>query len=333
MKNLKKILITGGAGYIGTALTPSLLQAGVEVRVCDTLLHGGDAMLAFLNFPNYHFHHGDVRDRALLDRLLEGVDAVIHLAALVGFPVCKKVGREHSWDVNVEGTRAVYEGAHKAGVERMIFASSYSNYGVADNGVVREDSPLRPQSVYAESKVAAEEFLLERCQDDLPAVTCVRLATLFGVSPRTRFDLMVNQFALTAHLGQKLVIYQKDFNRAFVHVQDVVRALTTLLEAPRPQVAGQVFNIGGESLNSSKARLVEMIRARWTDLVVEERELQFDGDMRSIHVCFEKVRKTLGFEPCYTLEQGIEELHRCLTLNLIAHPEATRHRNHPVLVT
>lgn len=310
-----------------------LLNQGVKVRVLDSLLHGGDSVLAFRSHSNYEFVYGDVRDRELLVRSLEGVDAVLHLAALVGFPVCKKMGREEVWAVNVEATRATYELARQAGVSRFIFASSYSNYGIAE-GKVTEKSPLNPQSLYAESKVAGEQLLLE--QSSLgpgPCVTCLRLSTLFGVAPRTRFDLMVNQFALSAQSGEKLVIYQKDFNRAFVHIQDVVKAISQVFTSSTAVVGGQVFNIGGDALNSSKGELVQLIKKHWPELEVEERELEFSGDMRSIHVSFEKARTVLGFVPSWSLNDGLEELHEVLTQGLIADPENARFRNHPVLVS
>ena len=327
---VKRVLITGGAGYIGALMTARLLNDGVQVRVLDSLLHGGDAILGFLHQSGYEFHHGDVRDEEKLKECLQEVDAVLHLAALVGFPVCKKVGREEVWAVNVEATRSAYRLAKAAGVKRFIFASSYSNYGIAE-GKVTEESPLNPQSLYADSKVAGEAFLLQQTGD--PCVTCVRLSTLFGAAPRTRFDLMVNQFALTAHLGRKLVIYQRDFNRAFVHIQDVVEALCRIFSSSPEVVGGQVFNVGGDELNSSKGQLVTLIRKHWPNLDVEERTLEFSGDMRSIHVSFEKIRTVLGFVPGWTLEDGIKELHEMLTHGLISDPESSRFRNHPELVS
>lgn len=322
------VLITGGAGYIGSLLSALMLTRGWRVTVVDSLLHGGDAILTHLNHPNFQLQIGDIRDRQLLERSLEGVDSVVHLAALVGFPVCKKAGERESRSVNVEATRALYELA--SNTERFVFASSYSNYGIAQ-GLVSETSPLYPQSLYAETKVEAEAFLLEHSGG--PCTTCLRLATLFGVSPRTRFDLMVNQFSLTAHLGQKLVIYQKNFQRAFVHVRDVAEAICLVLGAEPDKVKSQVFNIGGEHLNSSKADLVTLVRTFWPELEVEERALEFEGDMRSLHVSFEKVRRVLGFVPQLSLEDGVRELHQALSSRLLLEPESARHRNHAFVVT
>ncbi len=324
----RHLLITGGAGYIGSLLSALMLAKGWKVTVVDSLLHGGDAILTHLQHPNFRFHPGDIRDQALLKTSLEGVDSVVHLAALVGFPVCKKAGEKESRSVNVEATRTLHTLAPNT--ERFVFASSHSNYATAQ-ALGSETSPLNPQSLYAETKVEAEAYLLE--QTDGPCTTCLRLATLFGLSPRTRFDLMVNQFSLTAHLGQKLVIYQKNFQRAFVHVRDVAEAIALVLEAPAEEVAGQVFNIGGEQLNSSKAELVQLVRQFWPQLEVEERELEFEGDMRSLHVSFEKVRRILGFVPRLSIEDGIRELHQALSNRLVLEPESNRHRNHAFVVT
>jgi nucleoside-diphosphate-sugar epimerase len=279
----------------------------------------------------YRFCFGDIREKPVLERALEGVDTVIHLAALVGFPACDRAGPEATFSVNLEGTRNVYERARAAGVSRFLFASSYSNYGIA-SARVDEDSELNPQSTYAESKVAAETYLIKEPAGIGPVTICVRLATLFGISPRTRFDLMVNQFALAAHLGEGLVIYQQDFNRAFVHVQDVVEAMLGLLRADPEIVDRQIFNVGGDDLNSSKSELVALLKQKWPDLQVEYRNLELSGDMRSIHVSFKKIRSAIGFVPGWSLRDGIDELHQALATGLIRNPSDARYRNHPALV-
>ncbi|MCB0162657.1 MAG: NAD(P)-dependent oxidoreductase [Anaerolineae bacterium] len=333
MSASKYFVITGGAGYIGSMVAASLLARGDRVLVIDTLDFGGDGLLSFLPFANFAWTKQDVTERAPLAELMHNADAVIHLAALVGFPACNRAGRERTWQVNVEGTQRVYETAAQAGVDRFIFASSYSNYGLAADGeMVTEQSPLQPQSSYAESKVAAEQFLLTQSSQTGPAVTCLRLATVFGVSPRTRFDLMVNQFAWQAHQGEKLVIYQENFRRAFVHVRDVARAMLLVADAPRSAVAGQIFNVGNEALNSSKQELVMLLQEQWPALRVELQDRSFGGDMRSLHVSFEKIRRELGFTTCIDLRQGLAELHQALTLGWITNPADDRHRNHPPLL-
>ncbi len=327
-------IITGGAGYIGSVVTASLLARGYQVTVIDKLDFGGDGLLGFRPFTDFNWLKQDITANDSLAELMRGATCVIHLAALVGFPACDQAGREATWRTNVEGTQRIYEAAGQAGVKQLIYASSYSNYGLAPEGeLVTEDSPLNPQSSYAESKIAAEQFLLRQSPQTGPAVTCLRLATVFGVSPRTRFDLMVNQFAWQAHNGETLVIYQQDFQRAFVHVQDVARAILQVANVPLEQVSGQIFNVGHESLNSSKMELISFIREYWPEVRVEVQNLSFGGDMRSLHVSFEKIRRVLNFTPQFDLRQGIAELHQALSNGWIYAPNSNRHRNHPPLLT
>src|SRR5690606_20423784 len=204
------VLITGGAGYIGSMLTANLLFQGHQVTVVDKLIFGGDSLLGFMTHPAFKFHHADLTETRLPSLVdLSKVDGVVHLAAIVGFPACQAVGHDVAWRYNVEMTKQVFEDAEAAGVGRFIFASTYSNYGLAEDGeLVTEESPLRPQSLYAETKIASEQFLLERSQTSNCVPVLFRFATLFGISPRTRFDLIVNQFVLEALTQRKLIIYQ-----------------------------------------------------------------------------------------------------------------------------
>jgi len=328
-----KVLVTGGAGYIGSALVAGLLNRGDQVTVLDDLWFGGESLLPFLSFDTFRLIKRDLcADGALLD-VINGVDCVVHLAAIVGFPACEKAGRASVWQINVEGTKKVYEAAAKAGVSRLIFASSYSSYGESRQGEpVTEESPLYPKSIYAESKVEAERFLLSQTDPNSPAPICLRLATVFGVSPRTRFDLMVNQFVLEAYTKGQLELYQENFRRSFVHVRDVARAIICVMSAPLEQVCNQAFNVGSENLNTSKQELVDLIRTFLPQLEVEYCDASFAGDMRSIHVSFEKMRKVLQFEAQISLEEGIEELLWALRHGVISDPLSEKHRNHPAIL-
>ena len=260
-------------------------------------------------------------------------DCVVHLAAIVGFPACDKVGRDYAWRINVQGTQNVWQAANKAGVKRFIFASSYSNYGESQQGeLVTETSPLQPKSIYAETKIEAEKYLLCRGSSDITAPTCLRLATVFGLSPRTRFDLIINQFVLDALTKGVLEIYQTDFKRSFVHVRDVARAIAAMMDAPIEMVRNQVFNVGSESCNISKQKLVEMIKLSIPKLNVIYRDVSFAGDMRSIHVSFEKIRRTLAFEAKTSVAEGIEELIGAIQNGVIADPHNNRYRNHPTIL-
>jgi nucleoside-diphosphate-sugar epimerase len=334
MTDGRHFVVTGGAGYIGSSLSAALLAAGNRVTVLDSLLYGGEALLALRAFPGFRAVLCDVRTEDGLAEHMAGAHAVFHLAALVGFPICDRVGERETYSVNLDGTRNVYEAAARAEVPRLVYSSSYSNYGIAaDDTLVTEDSPLHPQSTYASSKVAAERFLLDRPTGALPTVTCLRLATVFGVTPRMRFDLMLNQFALQVHNGETLVLYEQDYRRTFVHVSDVVRAMRLVVDADIEKVAGQVFNVGNETLNSSKRELVSLLREAWPTLRVENRAEGFGGDMRSVHVSFEKIRRTLSFQTRVDLRSGVRELHEALTSRWVHPADVDRYRNHPPLLS
>ncbi len=330
------IVITGGAGYIGSLLTGELLRQGYSVTVIDALLFGGESLMGFYHHPNFHFVKADVtEERAVLDALRQGwprPKAVIHLAAIVGFPACQAVGRQVAWKYNVDATRLVFEQAVRLGAERFIFASTYSNYGVAPDGrPVTEDSPLNPQSLYAETKIAAEAYLLT--QKEAPTAPLIfRFATLYGISPRTRFDLIVNQFVLEAFTRRRLIIYQRGYSRSFVHIYDVIRGILLGLEAEESLIRGEVYNLGTEAGNYTKDEIVQLVLKRLPETVVEYKDLSFGGDMRDITVSFEKIRRLLGFQATRTVDDGIREVLEALRDGLIRSPLDDRYRNAQFIV-
>jgi nucleoside-diphosphate-sugar epimerase len=243
------------------------------------------------------------------------------------------VGEAVARRFNVEATRLVREQAEEAGVERLVFASTYSTYGVsADGRPVDEQSPLRPQSLYAQTKIAAEQLLLERAKHAAAAPVVLRFATLFGISPRTRFDLIVNQFVLEALTRRRLVIYQRGYARAFVHVRDVCEAIGLALAAPDAAVRGQIFNVGSDAGNWTKDELVRLVQKHVRDVEVEQRDLSFGGDMRDIRVSFAKIRETLGFEARIDVERGVQELRDAIEGGLLSQPSERRHRNAEFIV-
>lgn len=327
-----RVLITGGAGYIGSALTGRLLRSGHRVIVVDKLLFGGDGILPYLDDPAFSFQRRDVVEEDVADLCVD-VDIVYHLAAIVGFPACREAGEVASRRTNVEAVKRVFEAADRQGVCRFVLASTYSNYGIAvDDRPVTEASPLDPQSLYAETKIAAERYLLEDGRDAACAAIVPRFTTLFGISPRTRFDLMVNQFVLDALSRRRLVVYEGSYRRSFVHVRDVVRALVLLAEAPIGDVRHQIFNIGNDAANHSKSELVTMVRAAIPDLEVECRELKFGGDMRDVAVSCAKIRERLGFAAHISVPEGIVEVRDAITTGLIHDPGSPRNRNHSFVV-
>ena len=332
----RHILITGGAGYIGSLLTSELLRANYRVTVLDDLLFGGESLVPFLHHPNFHFIKADVTEpRAIRDNVRGGwpiPQAVVHLAAIVGFPACQAVGRQAAWRYNVEATKMVFEQAADLGVGRCVFASTYSNYGLSSDGrPVTEESPLNPQSLYAETKIAAEEYLLG--QKNAPtAPLSFRFATLYGISPRTRFDLIVNQFVLEAFTRRELIIYQRGYSRSFVHVCDAVRGIIMGLQAEDELVRGQVFNLGTPEGNYTKDEIVGLVLKRIPETVVEYKDLTFGGDMRDITVSFEKIHRVLGFDVTLSVDDGIREVLHVLKSGIIRNPVDEKYRNAQFIV-
>ena len=327
----RHILITGGAGYIGSYLTSELLRTNQRVTVVDSLLFGGESLVPFLHHPNFNFVKADVTvPRAIKDALKDDwqkPDAIVHLAAIVGFPACQAVGPQVARRYNVEATKKVFEQAVDLGVERFVFASTYSNYGLSVEGQpVTEESPLNPQSLYAETKIAAEEFLLSQ-KDATCAPLLFRFATLYGMSPRTRFDLIVNQFVLEAFTKHALIIYQRGYSRSFVHIHDVVRGVMMGLEAEQSKIRGQVFNLGTDHGNYSKDDIVQLVLKRIPETVVEYKDLTFGGDMRDITVSFAKIKKVLGFNTTLNVDDGIRDLLFALKAGIIRNPTDEKYRN------
>jgi len=336
MKADRHVLITGGAGYIGSLLTSELLRADFRVTVMDNLLFGGESLLGFLHHPNFHFAKIDVTEARAVKDGIKGdwpkPEAVVHLAAIVGFPACQAVGRQVAWRYNVEATQRVFEQASDLGSERFVFASTYSNYGLSQNGrPVTEESPLTPQSLYAETKIAAEQYLLAQ-KDAAVAPLLFRFATLYGISPRTRFDLIVNQFVLEAFTRRELIIYQRGYSRSFVHVRDAVHGIMLGLDAPKEKIRAQVYNLGAERGNYTKDEIVSFVLKRIPETVVEYKDLTFGGDMRDISVSFEKIKSQLGFSTALGVDDGVREVLHALKTGLIRDPLNEHYRNAQFIV-
>jgi nucleoside-diphosphate-sugar epimerase len=319
-------LVTGGAGYVGSIVVDELLARGHRVRVVDSLLHGSvPSLLLAWGKEDFEFVRGDVRDRSLMAEALKDVDKVVHLAAIVGDPACSREP-ELAREVNQGATIALLEDARSAaGVERFIFASTCSNYGKLEGDTyATEEFDLAPVSLYAETKVAAELQVLAAANGKL-APTCLRLATVFGTSPRMRFDLTVNEFTRDVALDKDLVVYGEQFWRPYVHVRDAARAVATVLDAPREQVSGEVFNVGDTGENYRKLDIVGLLQERFPEARVDY--VHKDEDPRDYRVSFDKVRSKLGYEVERRVADGIDEVVALMQSGLVEDPYASIYRN------
>lgn len=323
---MKKILVTGGAGYIGSVLCRQLLNKGYFVRILDILNFGGDAIAELLNFKSFEFILGDVRKKEDVTKALKEIDYVVHLAAIVGDPACAKKP-ELAWETNFESSKIIYELANKYNVKKMIYASTCSNYGKMDNSdsYVDENSKLAPISVYAETKVKTENYLLNQNINNICIPVCLRFSTIYGISPRIRFDLTVNEFSKEIAMGRELTVFGEQFWRPYTHVYDLCRSIILVLEAEINKVKFEVFNVGNTNENYTKKMLVEKILKYEPNAIVKY--IKKDEDPRDYKVSFEKIRKVLGFEPLFNVDDGIKQILTAVKNKIISNPDNPVYKN------
>jgi nucleoside-diphosphate-sugar epimerase len=299
------ILVIGGAGYVGSPLVYQLWRDGHSVTVLDVLMFGGESLLPLAGEDRFRLVAGDLRSEAVLDEVVPGQDAIVLLGAIVGEPASNR-DPELTVSTNLHGSVAVLDAAKRHGVPRFVFASTCSNYGISDaDGPIAEDAPLMPLSPYSETKVAAEEIIIDAAGDGFHP-TVLRLSTAFGLSPRMRFDLLVSDFTAAAINDGKIVIFGEQFWRPFVHVQDIAKAIRLVLEADPGLVSGEVFNVGSNPNNVQKQTLGEAVQR-----LVPGTELEFvvrTEDPRSYRVDFTKIGEVLGFTADWSVDDGIREL-------------------------
>ena len=328
---MQTVLVTGGAGYVGSGLLRHLLREGYRVLCVDCLKFGGEAMIDIWHEPDFKFFKTDINEPEEVDRVLEKYDyeAVIHLAAIVGDPACK-MESELAIKTNWESSKRLLDRCIELGIPRFVFASTCSNYGkMADaDSYVDENSPLSPVSLYAELKVKFENYLLhevEKRESFCPA--SLRFSTVYGLSPRMRFDLTVNEFTKELALGKELLVFGEQFWRPYCHVNDFSRAFMTVLNTPKDKVAYQVFNVGATKENYTKQMIVEEIRKQ-----IPEAKIKYvhkEEDPRDYRVNFDKIQKELGFEVSKTVPDGIQEVKELVSSGIIQDPEDQRYYNIP----
>lgn len=302
-RKANRVLVIGGAGYIGSRVVPRLLDSGMEVLVLDLMAFGEEPVKAFKDHPKVRFIREDYRNVETLVTHLRNVDSVVHLGGLVGDPACA-VDEALTVDVNVTSTRLIAELSKAHGVRRLVFASSCSIYG-ANDSIVDERSSFNPQSLYAKSKVASEAVISEFASEDFEPVY-LRLGTIYGLSGRTRFDLVVNLLSAKAMLSGDITVFGSDQWRPFVHVDDAAYAFELALKAPSSAVANQAFNVGSNAQNMTLMQLAQKINqmAPGSRILVTDENV----DRRNYRVDFSKIERVLGFKPKWTLEQGIQQV-------------------------
>lgn len=299
MQKTFNILVTGGAGYIGSVLTPELLKLGHTVTVLDNFMYNQNSLLDCCAYENFNVVRGDARDEDVLSPLIQKADYIIPLAALVGAPVCDK-DKVGTVTVNLDSMALLVKLSSKR--QRIIIPTTNSGYGIGKKGVYcTEDSPLNPITLYGRMKMEAEKIVLERGNS-----ISFRLATVFGMSPRMRIDLLVNNFTYRAVNDRFVVVFEGHFKRNYIHIRDVARVFIHAMEN-FDTMKDQVYNVGLSDANISKLELCEKIKGQIQDFVYLEAPIGEDPDKRDYIVSNEKVEKT-GYKTAHSLEMGIKEL-------------------------
>lgn len=303
----KKVLVVGGAGYIGSALIPKLLNGGYEVRLLDVMLYGTEPIASFLNHPNFELMRNDFRHVDHMVAAMRQVDAVVHLGGIVGDPACS-LDETLTVEVNLMATRMIAEVAKGSGVSRFVFASTCSVYGASDE-ILDERSVLRPLSLYAKSKLASERVLTQMTGDSFAPII-LRFGTIYGLSGRTRFDLVVNLLTAQAVADGRVTVHGGDQWRPFLHVDDAAMSVMKALEAPIAAVRGEAFNVGTNDENYTISQVAQLVQKS-----VPAAEIVSMGevtDKRNYRVNFRKIAESLNFKPNWTVPLGIEQVKTAL---------------------
>jgi nucleoside-diphosphate-sugar epimerase len=324
-----KILVTGGAGYVGSVLLKRILEEGYSVKCLDCLNFGGESLLGIWGHPNFEFAYCDITEFDTVASIINSDEyfAVIHLAGIVGDPACKHapdLARRVNWDASVHLLKRTIEKK----IPRFIFASTCSNYGrMSDpNGYVNEGSALAPVSLYAELKVKFEKLILDGIPNSKEfSPTVLRFSTVYGTSPRMRFDLTVNEFTKELALSRELVIFGEQFWRPYCHVSDFSNAILKVLQAPVEKIAYEVFNVGDTNENYTKQMIVNEIQKQISDSKIKY--VRKEEDPRDYRVDFAKIKSVLEFEITKRIPDGIKEIKEIVQTGVISDPDNPRYYN------
>jgi nucleoside-diphosphate-sugar epimerase len=318
------ILVTGGAGYIGTVLVDRLLKSGYKVIVLDNLMFGVDPLKKFLQNPNPKLAIiiGDIQHEDDVNRALDDVDTVIHLAAIVGDPACA-ADTDLAVNVNFNATVRLADMCKKRKIRRFVFASTCSVYGVGKDEVLTEDSEVNPVSLYAETRLYGERGILSLADRNFSPVL-LRLGTMFGLSPRMRFDIIVNYLTQKALKDKKISIFGGDQWRPLLHITDAAKAFQLVMESPIEKVDRQIFNVGIANLKIKDIGKVVQNCLPKTNMEIVEKI----GDKRSYNVSFEKIEQILNYKAEINLERGIKEISDSIKNGVIKDPSEKKYYNH-----
>jgi nucleoside-diphosphate-sugar epimerase len=322
MTREKTIVVIGGAGFIGSGVLSKLLEKGYYVRLIDSFMFGKEAISQFIGHENLSIFESDFRNMDSIVSAMEGASAVVHLGAIVGDPACA-LDEDFTLEVNLMATRMIAECAKGFGIQKFVFASTCSVYGASDE-VLNENSALNPVSLYARSKIACEKILIEMTDDKFKP-TILRFGTVYGLSGRTRFDLVINLLTAKAITEGKITVFGEDQWRPFVHVDDASLAVTTAVEAPIELAGCQTFNVGSDCGNMTLGQAGQLIKK-----LVPTAELiasGSDGDRRNYRVDFSKIKNTLGFETQWSVEQGVKQVISAFESGRVTDYHATMYSN------
>ena len=326
---MKKILLVGGAGYIGSVLTNYLLELGHKVIVIDRFIYQNNHCIhSCLNHPNFEFFYGDINNNNFTSEIIKQSTDVVILAGLVGDPITKKYP-EIANKINDIGIKKFIDNCNGKGLNKVIFISTCSNYGlINDNDLADENYSLNPLSLYSKSKVAIELYLLGLKEkiDYHPVI--LRFATAFGLSPRMRFDLTISEFVRELVLGRELLVYDPYTWRPYCHVKDFARLISMVLKENNKIISFETFNAGGDINNYTKKKIIELIMLKIPNAKVKFQK--HGSDPRNYRVNFSKVKDKLGFEPSYSVSDGIDELITAIKNNIFANSKNLQYGNYNV---